>query len=43
MIFTLGNLSSITCTQKNWSECFKWLKENLEAVHNVFAQIIKTI
>ena len=29
--------------EKNWPECFKWLKENLEAMHKVFAPIIKTI
>ena len=29
--------------EKNWPECFKWLKEHLEAMHKVFAPIIKTI
>ena len=28
---------------ENWPECFKWLKEHLEAMHKVFAPIIKTI
>ena len=29
--------------EKNWPECFKWLKEHLEAMHKTLAPIIKTI
>ena len=29
--------------EKNWPECFKWLKEHLEAMHKVLAPIIKAL